>query len=174
MVYSKTPEEHLQTLDALFRKLAQAGLSIALGKCKFGASEVDYLGYTISSQGLTPLKRKVEALEKFPKPNKQKELLAFLGALNYYRSSLPKLSSSESSDPEAPPSRTPASVLDPLYKLATCTIDKKKDGFNKIWDSSAKIQHAFKDAKTLLTKAVTLNFPIPSAPLSLSTDARGL
>ena len=36
---------------------------------------------------------------------------------------------------------------------------------------NAVIQNAFADAKKLLSKAVTLNYPIPSAPLALSTDA---
>ena len=57
--------------------------------------------------------------------------------------------------------------LDPLYKLATCKLSKtKSSSFKTIWERTTK-----KDAKTLLTKAVTLNHPIPSAPLSLSTDA---
>ena len=30
-------------------------------------------------------------------------------------------------EPNAPSSRTPAAVLDPLYKLATCKLEKKKD-----------------------------------------------
>ena len=33
------------------------------------------------------------------------------------------------------------------------------------------VQNSFEDAKTLLQKAITLNYPIPSAPLALSTDA---
>ena len=146
---------HLATLDALFSRLSAAGLSLALGKCQFGVDQVDYLGYTITRDGFKPLERKVKALQNFPPPTKQKEVLAFLGALNYYRSSLPKLSAEESVDKNAPPSRSPATVLDPLYKLATCNLEKKKDQLKKIWDSSEKVRNSFQDAKTLLMKAVT-------------------
>ena len=97
--------------------------------------------------------------------------MAFLGALNYYRASLPRLEPSESADKTWPNSRTPAAVLDPLYKLATCTLKKTRGEFDNIWSNSQLVQNAFIDAKKLLTKAVTLNYPIPSAPLALSTDA---
>ena len=68
---------------------------------------------------------KVEALQNFPPPSKQKDLLAFLGALNYYRASLPRLKPEDSVDKKMP-ERSPAAVLDPLYKLATCSLKKQK------------------------------------------------
>ena len=49
--------------------------------------------------------------------------------------------------------------------------NKKQLVQNNLGERTTKIQNAFKDTKTLLTKAVTLNHPIPSALLSLSTDA---
>ena len=110
-------------------------------------------------------------MNNFPAPSKQKELLAFLGALNYYRSSLPNLDPEESAEPTSK-TRAPADILDPLYKLATCKLDKKKGHqFQDIWVSSSKIQNSFTDAKALLSKAITLNYPVPGAPLALSTDA---
>ena len=171
LVFTDTEEEHVKVLDELFKRLEKAGLTLALKKCQFGSAAVDYLGYTVSQEGLTPIKKKIEALDKFPPPQKQKDLLAFLGALNYYRASLPRLSAEESCDPQSPKSRSPAAVLDPLYKLATCKLNKNKNEFKNIWEGNEIVRNAFQDAKTLLNKAVTLNFPIPNAPLALSTDA---
>ena len=48
---------------------------------------------------------------------------------------------------------------------------KVKGEFQKIWSTNPVLQEAFQDSKTLLQKAVRLNFPVPSAPLALSTDA---
>ena len=140
LCYSKSPEEHIKLLEEVFSRLDKAGLSLALGKCEFGQQSVNYLGYKVDSSGLAPLKKKVEALEKFASPNTQKELLAFLGALNYYRASMPHLSALESAtplDPSVSPSRSPAAVLDPLYKAATCKIQKGTK-FLDIWNSSDK------------------------------------
>ena len=44
LVFSQTPEDHLAALDELFKRLNDAGLSLALGKCQFGVSSVNYLG----------------------------------------------------------------------------------------------------------------------------------
>ena len=171
LIFTRTPQEHLETLEVLFSKLEQAGLTLALSKCEFGVDALEYLGYRVDSTGITPVKRKVDALQNFPSPAKQKDLLAFLGALNYYRASLPKLKSSESVDKEMP-DRSPAQVLDPLYKLATCNIKRTKGNyFTDIWKAHTNLQDAFQDAKTLLQKAITLEYPVPSAPLALCTDA---
>ena len=172
LIFSKDHDTHLNILKKLFDKLADAGMTLATDKCIFGVPELEYLGYKINAEGLHPIQRKIDALQSFPKPTKQKEVLAFLGALNYYRSSLPKLHPDESADPESwQSSRSPAAVLDPLYKIATCKLRKVKGEFDKIWSDSKIVQNAFIDAKTLLTKAVRLNYPVPSAQLALSTDA---
>ena len=62
LVYSRSQAEHLKTLEELFQRLSKAGLSIVLKKCEFGQSSLDYLGYTISAQGLAPIKKKVHLL----------------------------------------------------------------------------------------------------------------
>ena len=124
LVYNKSEQEHLQTIKILLERLSNAGLSISLSKCEFGKDNLEYLGYQINSQGIAPIKKKITALENFPPPTKQKECLAFLGALNYYRASLPRLEASESAAPVSE-SRSPAAVLDPLYKVATCKLKKR-------------------------------------------------
>ena len=43
--------------------------------------------------------------------------------------------------------------------------------FTKMWSESPQLKESFENAKLLLIKAVTLNFPDPEAPLALSTDA---
>ena len=174
LLFSKNEADHLVLVDKVFQKLNEAGLTLALDKCLFGVKELDYLGYHVTAEGLAPIKKKVTALQEFPAPTKQKELLAFLGAINYYRASLPNLAKSDSANPEAVSSefRSPATVLDPLYKLATCNIKKTKGNtFKDIWESSDRLKEAFSDAKKLLENAIILNFPDPTAPLALSTDA---
>ena len=88
MVYNEDEESHLKTVEEVFKRLEGAGLSIAPDKCKFGKQSIDYLGYEVSSSGIKPLPRKVAAIQDLPTPTKQKELLHYLGAVNYFRSSL--------------------------------------------------------------------------------------
>ena len=111
LIYNDNHQDHLKTVEEVFKRLADNGLTIALSKCVFGVEELNYLGYTVNSAGIRPIERKIAAIQNFPTPTKQKQLLAFLGALNYYRASLPSL-------PPKPggKERTPAEILDPLYQ----------------------------------------------------------
>ena len=156
-------------MEEVFKRLESAGLSVNLAKCKFGQESLDYLGFTIDRHGLKPIEKKVDAIQNFPPPQKQKQLLGFLGALNYYRTSLPSL---DPLDSDQKP-RTPAEILDPLYKLATCDLPKKTK-FVDVWNNSVAVKEAFKNAKLLLQKAVTLSYPRPNAPLAITTDASKL
>ena len=79
LVFNKSKKEHLETLEQVFKKLSEAGLSINLGKCEFGVKQLDYLGFTIDRDGLRPIKKKIQAIEDFPTPLTQKQLLGFLG-----------------------------------------------------------------------------------------------
>ena len=91
MLHAPTQERHDQILEEVLKRLNEAGLSIALDKCKFAKESIDYLGYRVDKDGIKPLERKIDCIYKFPTPTKQKELLHYLGAVNYYRASLPRL-----------------------------------------------------------------------------------
>ena len=50
IIYSKTPEEHVERLEAVFKKLSAAGLKLKPSKCKFFKSEITYLGHIVSER----------------------------------------------------------------------------------------------------------------------------
>ena len=47
-VFSKTPEEHLDRLRAVFEQLRKAELKLKPSKCKFFKQELTYLGHVVS------------------------------------------------------------------------------------------------------------------------------
>ena len=110
----------------------------------------------VNRNGITPLKRKIDSITSFPSPQKQKHLMGFLGAINYYRRSLPHLNK-----------ESPAVVLQPLYELATRKITKSS--FLDTWKKENMEIH-FHKAKELLAKAAQLVHQDPQAPLALTTD----
>ena len=79
LVYSKDETSHMATLEEVFRKLREAGLAISLKKCLFGADTLEFVGYMVNKDGITPLKRKIDAITSFPSPQEQKNFLGFLG-----------------------------------------------------------------------------------------------
>ena len=54
IVYSKSPEEHLQHLKIVFSKLREADLRLKESKCLFFQREVSYLGHIVSGDGIKP------------------------------------------------------------------------------------------------------------------------
>ena len=164
LLFSSSMSDHLKTMEELLSRLAKAGLTLALPKCEFGQESLDFLGYTVDRNGIRPIQKKIAAIEKYPTPTSQKQVLAFLGCLNYYRASLPNLKSKDGRN------KTPAEVLAPLYSLGTCEIPRGTT-FKTVWDKNPALNKAFMEAKSLLTNAITLNYPDPNAPLAISCDA---
>ena len=81
LLFHDNEQAHLETLELILKRLDQAGLTIALEKCEFGKSQLDYLGYTISSKGIIPIKKKIQALEDFPPPLKAEAASWFSGGV---------------------------------------------------------------------------------------------
>ena len=52
IVFSKTPEEHIVRLRAVFKKFKQAGLKLKPSKCDFFRRELTYLGHVVSKEGI--------------------------------------------------------------------------------------------------------------------------
>ena len=63
IVFSKTPEEHIERLRGVFEKPAAAGLRLKLSKCEFFKSRVTYLGYIVSKNSIKTNPKKIEAIK---------------------------------------------------------------------------------------------------------------
>ena len=140
MVYNKDEKSHFETLERIFERLQENGLAIKLSKCEFGKKTVEYLGYQVSKDGIKPLNRKISALVDFPTPKTQKELLHYLGALNYFRSSLKGVKTGTKYE-------NPAEVMQVLFNIATCKMPSKK--FVEIWNQDARIDKAFQKSRSV-------------------------
>ena len=68
IVFSKTPGEHLEQLEAVFQKLSAAGLKLKTSKCTFFKKEITCLGHLKMSEGIATNPSKVEAVMKWPRP----------------------------------------------------------------------------------------------------------
>ena len=86
--------DHLiKNLKATFECIRHAGPKLTRNKCHFGATEVDFLGKTITPEGVKPRKERItNFLEKTKFPKSKKALQTYLGFLNYYRNYISRLS----------------------------------------------------------------------------------
>ena len=72
-----------------------------LSKCRFFQDELEFLGHTISQEGVRPTKERVENILAARSPRNKAELKSFIGLMTYNVKFLPAITS----------------VLHPLYRL---------------------------------------------------------
>ena len=73
-------------LEKIFTSFKQAYLRLKPSKCMFAMTEVAYLGYRISKEGLGPDPNKTKVIKEMKPPNSKEQVKRLLGMLSYYRS----------------------------------------------------------------------------------------
>ena len=78
IVFSRTFEDHVVRLQAVFDRLRAADLKLKPTKCVLFAQQVKFLGSIVSSNGIAPDPEKVEAVATWPTPQNLTEVRAFV------------------------------------------------------------------------------------------------
>jgi hypothetical protein len=86
LIHSATHEAHIAHLRHAIQWTHRAGLALNPEKCIFGSTTVEYLGNTISADGVRPGKDKTQAIKDITEPKTMKQQKSFLGLTNYFRS----------------------------------------------------------------------------------------
>jgi hypothetical protein len=150
LVFSKDQNTHKDHLRQIFARFKDYGMVINPSKCVLGASEVTFLGYSISPEGIKPLPAKVEAIMNFPVPKNVKELRRFLGMLNFYRRFIPYAAQHQG----------------PLNSLLSGSVK----GSHPVHLTCKELE-AFNNSKKGLCQATLLAHPDNQAKLALVADA---
>ena len=117
---------------AVFKCIRQAGLKLTIEKCPFGVRQVEFLGRTISPEGISPQTQKIQKFfDKLRLHKSKKALQRYLGFVNYYRNFIPGM----------------AEKLNPFYKLLKmevpikCTSELKEtfDSVNKAHSDACQL-----------------------------------
>lgn len=85
LVFSQTKKEILRHLKYVLEILQHEKLLINMKKCSFMKSELGYLGFVISKDGLKMDLEKVEAIINWPSLKTIFEVRSFHGLANFYR-----------------------------------------------------------------------------------------
>jgi hypothetical protein len=68
LIYSKSMEDHLKHLSAVFDALRTARLFANIDKCIFCTQRVSFLGYVVTPQSIEVDSRKIVAIQQWPTP----------------------------------------------------------------------------------------------------------
>lgn len=146
IVYADSIEEHNRRLAAVLERCREMNLKLNYDKCRFGVSEVTYLGHKITAQGLLPDPEKVEAISKIPVPGDAPAVRRLLATVQYCAKFIPNLSA----------------ITKPLRDLV-----KAENEF--VW--SAECAVSFEKIKAVLTSSPVLALYDPKLPVTIVNDA---
>lgn len=85
LIFSNTPEEHMQHILIIFQALHEANMKISNEKSHFYKSEIEFLGHIIKFNKITVDPEKVATIRDYAIPQTLKQLRSFLGLSGYYR-----------------------------------------------------------------------------------------
>ena len=78
-------EDNLNKMEVVLKQLNDIGLQANLRKSFFMQNVVEYFGFLLTTDGLKPQPKKVEAMNKIKPPANSKQLNWFLGMTNFYQ-----------------------------------------------------------------------------------------
>ena len=85
LIYSETTEEHVSHVQEVLGCLSQAGLLLKPEKCEFHRRSVEFLGFVVSTKGISMSPEKIKAIAEWPTLYDVKEVQSFLGFANFNR-----------------------------------------------------------------------------------------
>ena len=146
LIHTTSWPQHLHALRRVLQRIQHYNLQLQFRKCRWGCTQLKFLGYVISAAGIQMDPEKINSIMAFPQPTSIKKLQSFLGLINFSLRFVPNL----------------AVVTASLSHLLAKSTDF-------IWSNAC--QESFMKLKTLVQQVSTLAHPDFSRPFKLQTDA---
>lgn len=147
VVFGKSFQNHLDNLQRVCDRLAEAGLKLKPKKCHLFQKEISFLGHIVSKSGTRTDPAKISAVRDMKRPSTVTQARSFLGLASYYRKYVKGFSQ----------------IAKPLFDLT-----KKNNKF--VWNDQTET--AFQELKNRLISAPILAFPqAEGSEFILDTDA---
>ena len=108
--------------------------------------EVKFLGVEVGNNTIKPIPSKIEAIKRIPSPKEKKDVMQFLGSVNFFSKFVEKLHI----------------ILKPLY---TFLHDDAK------FQWTPELEKIFQDVKNAMTTGTELTIPNTKHPFSITVDA---
>ena len=150
LIYSKTPEEHLDHLRQVFQVLREQQFYCKLSKCHFAKTELKYLGHIVGVDGIKVDPAKIKKVAEWPTPKSSAEVRSFLGLATYFRRFIQGFSS----------------IARPLHRLTQHDMAHVQP-----FPWTATCQAAFETLKLALTTAPVLKMPDYEKSFEIVCDA---
>ena len=139
LVFGQDHAEHNQRLEAVLRRVEEAGATLNPSKCEFNKNTLTFLGNVIDANGIRADPAKTEAVQEMQTPTSVSGVRRFLGMANQFGKFTPNL----------------ADLTQPLRELL---------GKSRAWTWGPTQSSAFKQVKEELMEPTVLSFYDPATP----------
>ena len=143
---SQTKDEMFTILEQYHKILQNENLKAAPDKSHFFLTRVKFLGHNIERNTITPLKSRIDAIQKLQPPTNKKKIQEFLGMLIFLSKYVYKMQL----------------YLGPFYNIL-----RQQNNFE--W--TTEHQTRFEEIKKLLTEQISNTIPDPNQPFYAMCDA---
>ncbi|CCE34872.1 uncharacterized protein CPUR_08811 [Claviceps purpurea 20.1] len=147
LIYASTLEEHDALVKEVLQRLLKYNLAIAPRKCYWRVTKVEFLGYDISTKGISMTTERTRCIQMWEAPASLKEVQKFIGFSNFFRRFIKDFS-----------------------KIAKPLTDSVKLD-RKVWCWTPDMQEAFDSLKDAFSTAPILVHFDPSVPAVVEADA---
>ena len=152
LIFSETLEDHWEHVKRVLERLRKFDLYIKLSKCRFATTEVEFLGFIVTVDGIKMDPARIQTLAEWPVPKTFRDVQVFLGFANFYRRFIYRYSK----------------ITTPLSSLLKGSKDGKKSGPME-W--ALEQQSAFEALQRAFGSAPMLRHFDPKRPIRVETDA---
>ncbi|XP_046422345.1 uncharacterized protein LOC124180641 [Neodiprion fabricii] len=146
LVASNNFKQHLEHLDLIFTRLKQYNFTLRLRKSTFFSNTLPFLGFILSTEGVSPDPEKLKIIRDFAQPENKKQLQKFFGVCNYYRQFAVRY----------------ATYVEPFRNLL-------RD--DTVWNWTEEHSRAYTEVKNNFINTVILKHFNPNNPIKLQTDS---
>lgn len=152
LIFSEKAEEHASHVRQVLERLQRYKLFVNPKKCDFHTDRVEFLGFVISTTGVSMEQSRINAIKDWPVPISFREIQVFLGFANFYRRFIHRYSHHAA----------------PLTSLLRGAKDGRKTG---PFEFGPEALEAFEKLKEAFTQAPILAHFEPGLRTMVETDA---
>ena len=146
LVYFQSVEEHAEHLRKVLHRLREYRLYTKASKYQILKTSLEFLGHEVTVNEMAPTEQNLKAVREWERPRDVTSLRAFLGFANYYRR-----------------------YMQGYAHLENSLTELTKKGVPFQWGPYQR--RAFAQLKDALCTAPILQYPDPSLPYVVVTDA---
>ena len=146
LLLANEKQEMFELIKELHIIASRENLKLAPEKSFYMLLKVKFLGHEIGNNTIKPIPSKIEAIKRIPSPKEKKDVMQFLGSVNFYSKFIEKLHIN----------------LKPLYTLL-------HDDVKFQW--TPELEAIFQNVKNAMTADTELTIPNTTNPFFITVDA---